>query len=285
MRVLRVTRGGLDFEVHDEGPENGEPVLLLHGFPQDASSFDRLAALLHQAGLRTLRFDQRGYAAGARPRRVADYGGRALVDDALAVADAAGAGGVHVVGHDWGGSVAWQMAQAAPDRVRTLTVLATPHMRAMRTALLTSDQALRSLYMAAFQIPWLPERVLAPRMMRLLVAAGLERRHAARYARRFAGARSLTGPLNWYRALAPWHRAEHVPARPTRVPTTYVWGNRDVALGWRGAELTADAVEAPYRFVELAASHWLPEEVPDAVAREVIARVGADIGGRAPAAG
>ena len=105
---------GLTFDVRDGGPAEGEAVLLLHGFPQDATSWRHVEPLLHAAGLRTLAPDQRGYSPEAAPRATAAYRLPALVGDAVALADAAGARRVHVVGHDWGGAVAWALATAPP---------------------------------------------------------------------------------------------------------------------------------------------------------------------------
>ena len=121
-----------------------------------------------------------------------------------------------------------------------------------------STQALRSAYMAYFQLPWLPEATLRPALRSMLTRSGLGPEHADRYAHAMAGD-ALTAALNWYRAL-PW-----TPGRafaPVTVPTTYVWGRRDLALGRAAAHSTARCVAAPYRFVELDAGHWLPENNP-----------------------
>src|SRR5919199_5619450 len=148
------------FDVRDGGPPDGEPVVLLHGFPQDSSAFDRLSPALHSAGLRTIAPDQRGYSPGARPGGRSAYRMREVVDDVLALLDAAGLSSAHVVGHDWGGIAAWALAARHPWRVRTLTALSVPHPAAMAQAMAHSDQALRSGYMAFFQLPAVPEAVL-----------------------------------------------------------------------------------------------------------------------------
>src|SRR5215212_5745061 len=153
-------RDGLTFDVIDAGPSDGEPVVLLHGFPQDATAWKRVAPALHQHGLRTLAPDQRGYCPMARPRGRANYTIRKTTDDVLALLDAAGLESAHVVGHDWGGITAWALAAWHPDRVRTLTAVSVPHPAAMAKALVTSDQALRSYYVGLFQLPVLPERLL-----------------------------------------------------------------------------------------------------------------------------
>ena len=143
-RVDSYRRDGLTFDVRDAGPDDGEPVVLLHGFPQDSTAWDRVAPALHQHGLRTLAPDQRGYSPMARPRGRAAYRLRETVDDVLALLDAAGLPSAHVVGHDWGGLVGWALGAWHPDRVRTLTALSVTHPGGMARALATRDQTLRS---------------------------------------------------------------------------------------------------------------------------------------------
>lgn len=280
----RCSRDGMTFDVCDEGPEEGEVVVLLHGWPQDHTAWDRVTPLLHRAGLRTLAPDQRGYSPGARPPAAAAYGMRELVGDVLAVVDQAGEERVHLVGHDWGGSVAWAFAERHPERLHSLTVLSTPHHRAMAWAFRHSDQALRSWYMAAFQLPFLPELWLRLGLPHVLRSSGLPQEDVQRYAARFREPGVATGSLNWYRALRhrglpggpPAQGRPRTPPGPRRitVPTTYVWGRQDPALGRAAAERTARHVAADYRFVELDAGHWLPETQAQRVADEVIARAG-----------
>lgn len=270
MRATRFHRDGLTFDVRDEGPEDGDPVVLLHGFPADSTCWDVVAPRLHEAGLRTLAPDQRGYSPGARPRGRASYRIGELVGDALALLDAAGLPSAHVVGHDWGGGVAWALAAAAPSRVRSLTVLSTPHPAALVRAMVSGDQALRSWYMAAIQLPLLPEWLLSRHLEALLRRAGLPAEAAARYRDRLARPGAMTAALNWYRAI-PLSRGDRTGR--VRVPTTYVWGERDAALGQRAAEDTARYVLAPYEFRRLRAGHWLPEKRPQEVADAVVTRV------------
>jgi pimeloyl-ACP methyl ester carboxylesterase len=189
----------------------------------------------------------------------------ALVDDALGVIDATGEARVHLVGHDWGGGVAWAVAANHPDRVRSLTVVSTPHPGAMRRSMLGS-QLLRSWYMVFFQLPWLPERLLlaggAAALTRSLERSGLPRAVARRYAARMREPGALTAALNWYRAL-PLSSPGYAIGRIT-VPTLFVWSTGDVALGRPAAERTGDWVDAPYRFEVLdGVSHWIPETAPD----------------------
>lgn len=267
--MRQYTHAGHVFEVSDAGPREGEAVLLLHGFPEDAKAWDGVAPLLHRGGLRTLAPDQRGYSPGARPKSRAAYGLDHLVADAVALLDATGVRRAHVVGHDWGAGVAWALAARHPERVATLVALATPHPAALRRVLWTSRQWLLSYYMVLFQVPWLPEQISSRILRSALLATGLNPAAADRYARAFAAPSSLTGPMNWYRAMRP--DDSRLPA--VAVPTTYVWGRRDAYLGRAAAQATRDFVDADYLFAEVDSTHWLPENNPELVARYVLERV------------
>lgn len=265
-RSTTFTRDGLTFDVRDEGPVDGPPVVLLHGFPQDSRSWDAVAPLLHARGYRTLTPNQRGISPGARPWSRWAYRPSELTADVVALIEHADLGPVHLVGHDWGGAVAWWVAGRRPDLIRTLTSVSTPHPAAFARALVTGRQAVLSWYMAAFQIPELPERVLSgPDARRQLIATGMTPDVADRdlpLLRDRAGAR---GALNWYRGI-PFTAAWRLGDRIT-VPTLYVWSDADVALGRTAAELTARYVDGPYRFeVFEGASHWIPDEAPDRLA-------------------
>lgn len=268
-RISTFSRNGLTFDVTDSGPEDGVPVVLLHGFPTDRTSWHRVEPLLHAAGLRTYAPDQRGYSPGACPGGRTAYRLEDLAADVVTLIDATGHEKVHLVGHDWGGGVAWAVAGNHPDRISSLTVLSTPHPGAFKRALRTVDQARRSWYMAAFQLPFLPERLLALRFRSMLRGSGLPTEDVERYAVRFRSADSLSGPIAWYRAV-PLSRMH---AHRVSVPTTYVWGSKDFALGRHAAELTAQHVTGPYELVELAAGHWLPEKHAGACADAIVRRV------------
>lgn len=264
------TRDGLTFDVRDSGPEGGDVVVCLHGFPEDASSYDDVAARLAAAGRRVLVPDQRGYSPGARPSGRRPYVLRELVGDVLALLDAAGVDRAHVVGHDWGGAVAWALASWHPDRVAGLTVLTTAHPAAMVRAM-PRGQLLRSWYIAAFQLPRLPERLLladdGARLRGALVGSGLERDRADHYVSRMREPGAFSGALGWYRAL-PLGARDAVGR--IRVPTTYLHGARDPFFTSAAVAGTGRFVAAPFRSVRLDATHWIPEQAPDAVVEAVL---------------
>lgn len=280
-RISEVAHDGLLLDVDDQGPLDGDDVVvLLHGFPERATSWRDVAPLLHAAGLRTLAVDQRGYGPRARPPRRRDYRAALLRDDAVAVLEAAAAHvgpdrRVHLVGHDWGAVVAWLVAAERPDLVATLTALSVPHPGAFLRAGLRSPQLLRSWYVAAFNVPGLAER-LARRpggpVDRLLARTGMTRPELARFRAEVVDDGALPGALGWYRALGL--SAGAMGAGRVRVPTTFVWSDGDTAVDRWGAEHCADFVRADYELVVLTGvTHWIPTQAPEAAAEAVLARV------------
>jgi pimeloyl-ACP methyl ester carboxylesterase len=272
----RFDHDGLRFELSDRGGTEAPAVVLLHGFPADRHSWDVVADRLAGAGYRVLAPDQRGYSPGARPAGRRCYVLDALSGDVLALADQAGLRRFHVVGHDLGALVAWHLAGTAPGRVASLTAVSVPHPRAMAVAVRRGPQALRSWYVLAFQVPALPERILAWRngalLHRMLVNSGLGAEAAARYSARAARPGGLTGPIGWYRALPL--AVGQVPT-PVAVPTLMIWSPGDRFVSRAAAQGAAACVAGPYLFVEIpGAPHWLPEAFPDAVAGPLLSHLG-----------
>jgi pimeloyl-ACP methyl ester carboxylesterase len=270
---MRIEARGLTFDVYEGGPPDGPAVLLLHGFPQDHRQFELMAPRLHQAGLRTYALDQRGYSPGARPAAVGEYGLAEPLADAVAVLDALGVPAAHVIGHDWGAQVGWMLAALHPTRVRTLTVASVPHPRALRLAMRTRpSQRARFAYMGVFRSPVAERLLLAGRgaMLRWMMRQIGDR--AAGYAEAMAEPGRLTGALNWYRALSGQQLAG---VGLIRVPTTYVWGEKDPVVGLTATLRTADWVGADYELVVMkGVGHWVPEEAPAALADAALRRIG-----------
>jgi pimeloyl-ACP methyl ester carboxylesterase len=273
---VEVRARGLLFDVTVGGPEDGVPVLLLHGFPQNAAMWDAVSPALHAAGLRTIAPDQRGYSPGARPSEVKAYAQPECVADAVAILDSLGVERVHVVGHDWGAVVGWGLAARRPERVHTLTALSVPHPHALRGALLASlDQLRRSRYILFFRHEGRAEDLLLEddgrRLRRMFAGSGLDAAGVDRYVAPLLAPGALTAALNWYRAMSFLGGGG---AGKVGVPTTYVWSDADVAIGRAAADRCAREVTGEYRFVELPGiSHWIPDRAPEAVAEAVLSRV------------
>jgi pimeloyl-ACP methyl ester carboxylesterase len=262
--MFELAVGGLVFDARAAGPADGELVLLLHGFPQTSLAWRQQLEALGDAGYRAVAPDQRGYSPGARPVDVGEYRAERLVGDVLGFAAALGAPTFHLVGHDWGGAVAWQVAGRHPERLRTLTSVSTPHPAAFRRSIEGGEQRERSGYMLFFRTPDAEPFFLdndAAVLRSLYSASALPEDAAAEYIRVLTEPGALTGALNWYRA-ADIGLVDGLG--PITTPTLYVWSTNDPALGRDAAEATAGHVDGPYRFEVLdGVSHWIPEEAPD----------------------
>ncbi len=270
-RIHTYAHDGLIFEVTDTGPLDGEVVVLLHGFPQKASSWERVSALLHDEGYRTIAPDMRGYSPAARPRGRRRYRADLLTADVAALLARVG-GPVHLVGHDWGAAVGWSVAAAHPDLVRTYTSVSVPHPAAFVASFGQSLQALKSWYMLFFQLPVVPELLLSRDSVlrrRSLASMGMDRELRDRFQAEMIDGGALPGGLGYYRGLP--FSASSIGGK-VRVPVTHVWSSGDDALVRKGAELCERYVDADYELVVLeGVSHWIPDHAPqvlvDAITR------------------
>ena len=258
MDSLRIPVGdGLVLDAVATGPADGPLVLLLHGFPQTSHSWRGVWPALADAGLRVVVPDLRGYSPDARPAGVEAYAMTHLVADVVAVLDHLRADSAHVVGHDWGAAVAWQVAGRHPDRVRTLTTVSVPHPVAFAEALRTDpEQRAKSQYMRDWRSPD-TEATLDVRGL----FGGVPAVAADAYVERMAQPGALTAALSYYRAQS---LADLDGLGPVTAPTLHVWSDGDAALGATAAHATGDHVTGPYRFEVLhGVSHWVPEEAAD----------------------
>lgn len=272
-RPTTVSANGLEFTGLEWGSADGRTVLLLHGFPQRATSWSRVGQRLSEAGRHAVAVDQRGYSPGARPPAIADYAMAHLVADVIEVIGALG-GAVDLVGHDWGGVVGWQVATRHPELVRTWTAVSTPNPLALNEVLAASEaERSRFDYILALRKPGSEDALLADDAagLRAVYQGAVPPERIAADVEFFSQPGVLAAAINWYRAMSV-HDADGL-AR-VAVPTTYVWGSADIAFGRTAAERTADFVDGPYGFVPLeGASHWLPDEAADSVADAICRRV------------
>lgn len=267
----RISANGLSFHARVWGPEGAPLVVLLHGFPETGDAWKGLAGALAAEGWRVVAPDQRGYGRSDKPEGLRAYALDVLADDVLHLCSALGHARFAVVGHDWGGVVAWHLAARDARRVRAACILNAPHPGSLPGfTLMHPMQLLRSTYVGLFQMPGVPEWLLGARdhalLQRLLTASSrpgaFDPALLAAYGQAWRADGALTGMLNWYRAL-PWSRPL---MSPIEVPVQVIWGDRDIALD-------AGLAEAGLRFCRQGASvhlpqasHWLHHEEPERVA-------------------
>ncbi|HEX8164379.1 MAG TPA: alpha/beta hydrolase [Beijerinckiaceae bacterium] len=275
-----VTRrvGEVSLHVVEAGPADGRLTILLHGFPEFWYGWRRQIGPLAAAGLRVVAPDQRGYNLSDRPPGPAAYAIDRLAADVVGLADALGRERFVLVGHDWGGLVAWWAAARHPERVERLAILNAPHPRAFGPyARAHPSQRLRSAYVAFFQLPFVPEAVLRAGDFALLERAlrassrpgAFTDEDLARYREAWRRPGALTAMLDWYRALRLKPRLSEGEAR-IRCPTLVIWGCRDSALEPGLAEASAALCDDARVIRYDRATHWVQHEEPDAVNEALI---------------
>jgi pimeloyl-ACP methyl ester carboxylesterase len=269
----------LIFDALTAGEPGAPLVLLLHGFAESMQCWRAQVAALAAAGYRAIAPSQRGYSPGARPDvgDTANYHIDRLMDDAMAIVAASGYGGqrFHLAGHDWGGSIAWSLADRYPARIASLTVLSRPHPNAFNRALLQTDgeQAQRSRHHKWFLEPDAADLVLADNAKWLrerLAANGVPDAAIEQHLAVLGNKDAMEGALAWYRARG----AIRGPLGMIKVPTLYIWGDADDTVGRTAAEGTVDFVKAPYRFEVLpGVGHFAADQAPARVSQLMLAHV------------
>ena len=269
----QVEVGTLSLHVAECG--KGRPVVLLHGFPEHWYSWRHQMQALADAGYRAIAPDLRGYNLSDKPRAIADYTMDKLIGDVFGLCDALGLPEIDLVAHDWGGAVGWYVGLEHAHRLRTLTICNSPHPVIFRRLLRTPAQLRRSWYMFAFQLPFLPERQLqrpgfAQKALRGW-AVHKERfpdEDLARYTTAIAQPGAATGMINYYRAALRHPRSWR---GTIKVPTLVLWGEQDRALGVECLDGLERYVE-DLRVVRIPdASHWVQQDAPETVNRELCA--------------
>jgi pimeloyl-ACP methyl ester carboxylesterase len=256
---MRVATNGVELEVEVQG--DGEPVLLLHGWPDDHHLWDAQVDALVAAGYRTIAPDLRGFGQSSKPDGIENYALWALLDDVIGLLDALDVGRAHVVGHDWGAALGWLLASAAPGRVDHLVAMSVGHLTAFANA--GMEQRERSWYMLLFQFEDIAEQWLSDRDWTNF-RAWSGHPAADDVIKRLSAPGALTATLNLYRANMPPRRLVDPPAALPAIetPTLGVWSTGDRHL--LESQMRGSAAYAkPFRYERVAdASHWLMLDQP-----------------------
>jgi pimeloyl-ACP methyl ester carboxylesterase len=267
---------GICLHVAAAGPADGPLVVLLHGFPEYWGAWRAYMATLAAAGFRVLAPDQRGYNTSDKPTRVADYRLDILAADIVGLIDGEQRERAFIVGHDWGGAVAWRLAQRHPDRVERVVVLnCCPAEVLQAKAFFSPSQLMKSWYIFAFQLPWLPEWAFGRGDFATLTRGMVSSSREGTFGdEALAGLRTAWGQPGAMTAMLAWYRAaaRRPPKRggPITVPALLIWGEQDRFLGTQLLEPTMALCEQGTLIRMPDATHWVNHEEAEAICAELI---------------
>jgi pimeloyl-ACP methyl ester carboxylesterase len=267
-----IETNGIRLHVVQAGSKSGTPVILLHGFPEFWYGWKAQVPALVNAGFRVIIPDQRGYNLSDKPKGIKSYHLDELVKDVLGLIQTLGYEKVNLVGHDWGGMVAWMLAYEQPDRLQRMSILNAPHPLVVRRFLQRDfEQMRRSWYAFLFQLPWFPEIGMQADdwrgAVRALRGSGkidtFTNEDIVKYKEAWSRPGAMTAMINWYRALR--YPMKFPKEMKIRVPTLMMWGMKDAALTHRMARPSLDHVEDGKLIFFPEATHWVQHEAAEEV--------------------
>ena len=268
MEFTKLLTNGVKLHLASAGPVDGEPIIFLHGFPEFWYGWRKQIDYFTRRGYRVLVPDQRGYNLSDKPMAISDYGLDELSADVEGLIDIAARGCATVVGHDWGGAVAWRAAMLFPEKINRLVVINVPHPAVMNRALKKNfRQKRRSWYMMFFQLPLIPELLLSMgnyRYMRLVLVRSswpgtFTDEDLRQYVLAWSHAGALNAMLNWYRGMMH-STLKPVKSRRIKVPTLMIWGTADPFLGQEMARPSIRRCLNGRLELVPGATHWVQHE-------------------------
>jgi pimeloyl-ACP methyl ester carboxylesterase len=270
-----IQTNGINLHVVKAGPETGQLVILLHGFPEFWYGWRNQIPALAEAGFRVWAPDQRGYNLSDKPTGVGAYAVDELARDLIGLIDAAGVVKASLIAHDWGAVVAWWAAAEYPEAFEKMVILNAPHGSVMAKHLRHNrTQRARSRYMLFFQLPWLPEYLSRQKdwdravqaLQRTSRPGAFTDEDLKKYREAWSQPGSYTAMLNWYRAAL-----RHSPPPPKNkrisVPTLLIWGAKDRFLGTEMAQPSIERCDEGRLVLIEDASHWVQHDEPGQVNR------------------
>ena len=261
----------LTFTCRVSGMENdGEAVILLHGFPETSRMYYDLIPVLVSEGFKVVAPDQRGYSPGARPSKISDYSIDKLSQDVIDIADAFQFEKFHLIGHDWGSAVGWVTVAFHSDRVISWTALSVPHLDAFFKAMNNNpEQQRKSQYIKFFKKPILPEfyfSIFGYKYLRDIWRKS-SKEEIEKYLEVFKQKGALKASLNWYRANM---KNDDKSIGDIAAPTLIIYGLKDMAIGEKSVDESEKYLKGDYKIEKLESGHWLIQESFEAVSKSII---------------
>lgn len=271
-----VKTNGIQLHVLKAGPLDGPLVILLHGFPEFSYAWRYQIPALANAGFQVWAPDQRGYNLSDKPKGIESYTLDELAKDLVGLIDASGHDQAYIVGHDWGGIVAWYTAEKYPERIKKMVILNAPHRKIMSDNLRNNpSQQAKSKYIYKFQTPWLPELRMKLQNYKSLKKAlqvsskpgSFSENDFRKYQEAWSRPKAYHSMINWYRALMQKPLLNDNLSKKIEVPILLIWGEQDRYLGREMAQPSVDLCEEGRLIVIKDAGHWILYEKTEEVNR------------------
>lgn len=279
LRFEHIPTNGIKLHTALAGPLDGEPVILLHGFPEAWFGWENQIEPLAKAGFRVIVPDQRGYNLSDKPAGIENYSIRSLVKDILGLAKALGLKNFHLAGHDWGAMVAWSLAIIAPRRIKRLAIANVPHPSVFNSYLRSHpSQMIKSWYMMFFQLPGIPERFVKASNWKFMVSAMpgyWEEKQYNRYREAWGQPGAIRAMINWYRAVSLFSRNQNTSTL-VEPETLIMWGKKDPHLSWQMAELSLKHCRRGELVIFDDATHWVQHDKSTQVCKVLIDHFGSE---------
>lgn len=259
---IEIKIGNLVFDCRSSGNPKDVLVIFLHGFPETSYMWKKLMSRLSESGYYCVAPNQRGYSKNACPTGKRHYSLDKLSKDVLHIAKFLNKPRFHLVGHDWGAAVGWKVVHDHKDKILSWTGISVPHLQAFGNAIVNDvEQRKMSQYIRVFQWPYLPEMRIRKYNFKLFrrLWKNSDKDEVMDYLKVFGNRRQLTAALNYYRSnyKSLKKATNNRILGDINVPTLFIWGNRDMAIGSVAVKNGHQYMKNDYEFLELDSGHWL----------------------------
>jgi len=277
--TIKIKVDNLIFDCRTDGIKENELVILLHGFPETSYMWKKLMSSFSENGFYCIAPNLRGYSKGACPKGKKHYSLDKLAKDVLDISEFLNKPKFHLVGHDWGAAIGWKVVHDYKDRILSWTGISVPHLQAFGKAIVADqEQSKMSQYIKNFQLPYLPEIQIRKNDFRLFkkLWKNSDSNEIDDYLEVFGNPKQLTASLNYYRSNYKLLKkaSKNQILGDIHVPTLFIWGNKDIAIGSYSVSESHQYMKSDYEFIELKSGHWLIQtnypELKDAITKHII---------------
>ena len=278
LSTLKINIQDLVFDCRTAGDTNNKLILLLHGFPESSYMWKKLMEDISKEGFYCVAPNLRGYSKDACPKGKKHYSIDKLAKDVVDIADALGRSTFHLVGHDWGAAIGWQVVHDYSDRILSWSGISVPHLQAFGKAIVNDpEQKKMSEYIRMFQFPFIPEMKIRKDNFKVfkMLWSESEPEEVEAYLDIFKHSKQLTAALNYYRSNYKLLKkaAKEQILGDIHVPTLFIWGKNDVAIGAYSVNEGHQYVKGDYEYLELDAGHWLIQTQYDSLKEHIIKHI------------